>query len=194
MRKPRTRTRAVSNTQGCIFQDCGHGYSAACNMHTPCREGGRERERESGAVIALEASKCRGGAGEGGHERKGVGFSARYSGQGLRWTNWGSCYARLARGEANLAHLHYRNESLPSAVAREGDKQLKIYNTCSHSGSARHGWTRSNLCTSLSFLFLSRYIYIYEFRECFGFGNGEVILFNFSRNDEGFENRINLSD
>lgn len=160
MRKPRTRTRAVSNTQGCIFQDCGHGYSAACNMHTPCREGGRERERESGAVIALEASKCRGGAGEGGHERKGVGFSARYSGQGLRWTNWGSCYARLARGEANLAHLHYRNESLPSAVAREGDKQLKIYNTCSHSGSARHGWTRSNLCTSLSFLFLSRYIYM----------------------------------
>lgn len=122
---------------------------------------GRERERESGAVIALEASKCRGGAGEGGHERKGVGFSARYSGQGLRWTNWGSCYARLARGEANLAHLHYRNESLPNAVAREGDKQLKIYNTCSHSGSARHGWTRSNLCTSLSFLFLSRYIYMY---------------------------------
>lgn len=72
-------------------------------------------------------------------------------------------FARQRRGELSAPTLSH--ESLLSAVAREGDKQLKIYNTCSHSESARHGWTRSNLCTERGFpplflFLLNIYIYI----------------------------------
>lgn len=71
-------------------------------------------------------------------------------------------FARQRRGELSAPTLSY--QSLLSAVAREGDKQLKIYNTCSHSESVRRGW--SNLCTSFSFSFsFFRDSYIYEFRQ-----------------------------
>lgn len=68
-------------------------------------------------------------------------------------------FARQRRGELSAPTLSY--QSLLSAVAREGDKQLKIYNTCSHSESVRRGW--SNLCTSFSFsfsFFRESYIYV----------------------------------
>ena len=117
VRKPRTRFQA-----GCIFQDCGHGYSAACNMHTVESAGYSARSLE---VQAAQQARQEGG------QNRGGGFSTRYSGQTGGLTGARVTVHTLSRGE--LSAPTPSSQSFRRAVAREGDKQLKIYSTCFHS-------------------------------------------------------------